>query len=527
MKRSLFLVVGLFLCMNVWAQQDEKIATPAGQPAVAARFGEGITPHAVKEQLQIVAGAGMQGRETATEGQQKAASYIISQFAKAGLQPGAKGKWEQYFYLYQDTLTGSKIVVDGHTYIFGKDYYSSLYACENQQVKTSRIVFAGYGINSGEYNDYHNLDVSGQVVLLLPGEPHKDDTTYLLTGTRRPSAWGGVNKKIMEVVERKPAAVLVVNEGASRMEKVSGNGLYKTPTYMRNPKQTPTAATNVYYISPEMAAALLGIKDAAALLDPAAADKLKPRVIRKPVQLQFKKDVKELRSSNVIGYLEGTDKKNELVFVTAHYDHLGKRGEELFYGADDDGSGTSAVMEIAAAFGRAVKAGYKPRRSMVFMTVSGEEKGLLGSKFYTDNPIYPLDQTVADLNIDMIGRIDPMHEKDTNYVYVIGDNKLSSALRPINEAANNTFTKFHLDYKYNDPDDPNRFYYRSDHYMFALHNIPIIFYFNGTHEDYHRPTDTVDKIDFPLLSRRAQLVFYTAWEIANREERLPVDRHEK
>jgi Zn-dependent M28 family amino/carboxypeptidase len=311
------------------------------------------------------------------------------------------------------------------------------------------------------------------------------------------------------------------------MEKVSGSNLYKTPTYMRKPQPAAAYTANVYYISPEMAAGLLGIKDAGTLLEPATADKLKPRVVKKPVQVVFKKEVKQLRSSNVLGYLEGTDKKNELVFVTAHYDHLGQRGDEIFYGADDDGSGTSAVMEIAAAFGRAVKAGYRPRRSMVFMTVSGEEKGLLGSKFYTENPVYPLEQTVADLNIDMIGRIDPMHEKDTNYVYIIGDNKLSSALRPINEKANNTFTRLHLDYKYNDPDDPNRFYYRSDHYMFALHNIPIIFYFNGTHDDYHRPTDTVDKIDFSLLSRRAQLVFYTAWEIANREERLPVDRQEK
>jgi Zn-dependent M28 family amino/carboxypeptidase len=161
------------------------------------------------------------------------------------------------------------------------------------------------------------------------------------------------------------------------------------------------------------------------------------------------------------------------------------------------------------------------------MTVSGEEKGLLGSKYYTENPIYPLNKTVVDLNIDMIGRIDPMHEKDTNYVYIIGDDKLSSSLRPINEKANATFTKLHLDYKYNDPEDPNRFYYRSDHYMFARNNIPVIFYFNGTHEDYHRITDTVEKIDYPLLARRAQLVFYTAWEIANRDERLKVDRHEK
>lgn len=250
-------------------------------------------------------------------------------------------------------------------------------------------------------------------------------------------------------------------------------------------------------------------------------------MINRQIDIQFRKGIRELKSSNVLGYLEGTDKKDEVVFVTAHYDHLGVQDGQIYYGADDDGSGTVAVMEIAAAFANAKKAGHAPRRSIVFMTVSGEEKGLLGSKYYTENPLYPLDKTVVDLNIDMIGRIDPMHEKDTNYVYIIGDDKLSSSLRTINEKANATFTKLHLDYKYNDPDDPNRFYYRSDHYMFAKNNIPVIFYFNGTHEDYHRITDTVEKIDYSLLARRAQLVFYTAWEIANRDEKLKVDRHEK
>jgi Zn-dependent M28 family amino/carboxypeptidase len=225
--------------------------------------------------------------------------------------------------------------------------------------------------------------------------------------------------------------------------------------------------------------------------------------------------------------MEGTDKKDEIIFITAHYDHLGKHDGKIFYGADDDGSGTVSVMEIAEAFAKAKKAGKGPRRSIVFMTVSGEEKGLLGSKYYTDNPIYPLANTVTDLNIDMIGRIDPEHEADSNYVYVIGDDKLSSDLRPISEQANNTYTNLKLDYRYNDPNDPNRFYYRSDHYMFAQHNIPIIFYFNGVHADYHKATDTVEKISYGMLQKRARLVYYTAWEIANREERIKVDRHEK
>ena len=157
------------------------------------------------------------------------------------------------------------------------------------------------------------------------------------------------------------------------------------------------------------------------------------------------------------------------------------------------------------------------------MPVAGEEKGLLGSKYYTENPVYPLENTVADLNIDMIGRLDEKHADNPNYVYLIGSDKLSNELHRISEEANSTYTNLELDYTYNDPNDPNRFYYRSDHYNFAKKNIPIIFYFNGTHEDYHKATDTVDKIDFEKMEKITRLVFYTCWELVNREERIQLN----
>jgi Zn-dependent M28 family amino/carboxypeptidase len=214
--------------------------------------------------------------------------------------------------------------------------------------------------------------------------------------------------------------------------------------------------------------------------------------------------------------------------LTAHYDHVGKSADKIFYGADDDGSGTVSILTLARAFSEAKKAGKGPRRSMAFMLVSGEEKGLWGSAYYADNPIIPLEKTVCDLNIDMIGRIGDPYLKDvdsSNYVYIIGDDKLSSALRPISESANKKYTNLKLDYTYNDPNDPNRFYYRSDHYNFAEKGVPIIFYFNGVHPDYHQATDTPDKINYPLMAKRAQLVYYTAWEIANRTESIPRDQN--
>jgi Zn-dependent M28 family amino/carboxypeptidase len=227
-----------------------------------------------------------------------------------------------------------------------------------------------------------------------------------------------------------------------------------------------------------------------------------------------------------MGVLEGSDLKDEYVFVTAHYDHLGKRDTVIYYGADDDGSGTVSVLEIAEAFVKAKQAGKGPRRTMVFMTVSGEEKGLWGSAYYANHPVFPLDKTTVDLNIDMIGRVDTSRHKGdpSNYVYVVGDDKISSDLKVISEATNKKYTKMELDYKFNDPNDRQRIYFRSDHYNFAQKGVPIIFYYDGMlGGDYHRPTDTPDKIDYILLSKRAQLVFYTAWEMANRDAMLKRD----
>ncbi|MFK5879394.1 MAG: M28 family metallopeptidase [Flavobacteriaceae bacterium] len=230
-------------------------------------------------------------------------------------------------------------------------------------------------------------------------------------------------------------------------------------------------------------------------------------------------------SENVIAFIEGTEKPNEILVISSHYDHLGIHGGEIFFGADDNASGTTAVLEIAQAFANAKKEGVGPKRSILFVNFTGEEKGLLGSKYFSNNPVYPLENMVADLNIDMIGRIGKERDpNDDNYVYVIGADRLSTELHNINEKANTTYTHLELDYKYNALDDPNKFYSRSDHYNLAKHNIPIIFYFNGTHVDYHKATDTKEKINLELLTKRAQLVFYTAWEIANREERLVVDK---
>jgi len=228
-------------------------------------------------------------------------------------------------------------------------------------------------------------------------------------------------------------------------------------------------------------------------------------------------------SENILAFIEGSEKPEEIVVISGHYDHVGTRNGVVYNGADDDGSGTVAVMEIAKAFQAAKKAGNGPKRSILFLHVTGEEHGLFGSEFYTDNPVFPLVNTVVDLNIDMIGRDDP-ENRGKQYVYVIGSEMLSSQLKVINEAANKKTNNLELNYKYDDPNDTERLYYRSDHYNFAKNNVPVAFFFDGIHEDYHKPTDDVEKIDYNLLAKRTQLVFTTAWEIANRAERIVVDK---
>ena len=228
-------------------------------------------------------------------------------------------------------------------------------------------------------------------------------------------------------------------------------------------------------------------------------------------------------SENIWAFIEGSEKPEEVIVISAHYDHVGIENGEVYNGADDDGSGTSALLEIAQAFQMAKKAGHGPKRSILFLHVTGEEHGLLGSRYYSENPLFPLANTVADVNIDMIGRRDALHADTNNYVYIIGANRLSSELDHISATMNQKYVGLDLDYRFNDPKDPNRFYERSDHYNFAKFGIPSVFFFNGVHADYHKKSDEPNKIEYDALEKRTQLAFVIAWELANRKDRIGVD----
>ena len=233
-----------------------------------------------------------------------------------------------------------------------------------------------------------------------------------------------------------------------------------------------------------------------------------------------------VQTENVVAIIEGSEKPNEYIIISSHLDHEGEKNGVIYNGADDNASGTVGVLKIAEAFQNAVLSGYSPKRSIVFLHLTGEEKGLLGSKFYTNNPSYPLENTMVNLNIDMIGRIDPRHRNNKErYIYLIGSNLLSSELHEVSDTTNKNTTKLFLDYKFNDIDQSDCIYYRSDHFHFVKNNIPAIFYFNGLHEDYHKPTDTAEKIEYELLKERIKLIFFTAWELANRNKSIEVDKN--
>ncbi len=500
------------------------------QTNIAATYAAEITTASLNKQLSIIASAEMEGRETGTAGQRKAADYIESQFKGMGLLPipSLKG-YQQLYPLYQDSLQNALLTINGKDAVFGKDFITPLNSNETGKFKGKKLAFIGYGIEDEKYSDYNDIDVKGKVVVFLLGEPKKDGN-YIISGGKRGSEWTfpGVSKKLQLAASKGAVGAIVINPNQETFnQRAVDNGKKTGVYYPRN--SADVKSINFAQISHEFAKTMLPNFDT--LLKIAKAylpiEKQWLTESKSKINYQFEKFRTTIYASNVAGMIEGTDKKDEYVFLTGHYDHLGMHDGKIYYGADDDGSGTVGVIQMAEAFAKAAAAGYKPRRTIVFMTVSGEEKGLWGSEYYSEHPFFPLDKTSVDLNTDMVGRIDTERKTadSMNYVYVIGHDKLSSELPIINEAANLASANLILDYKFDDPNDPNRIYFRSDHYNFARKGVPILFFYDGMLKaDYHRPTDTIEKINWPLYEKRVRMIFHTAWEMANRAEMLKRDK---
>lgn len=486
----------------------------------ASRAGcAGIDTNELRKHLAVLSSDSLEGRETTEPGQKKAAAYIAGVFNRLHLEPAAdSGTYFQHFQvdlIYADPH--SKITANIHgaqkEFHWGKDFVAES-VCDT--IVSGAAAFIGFTDN--EIDSAAMTKLANRIVFVTMGQREDFNDSSRGTMIRRLNSMPH---------QMNAAAILIIADGAG---EASFSDIVHTVREMDPKRRTMRLTSGVTLGAPERLQFLVSYEMAEEILKSSGMTiaelraKALGRTAFEPVLLDDvvctirSRLVQETRGTeNVIGLLPGSDErlKDQVVVISAHYDHLGKDSlGRIYHGADDDGSGTSTVLDLAEAF---AKNPVRPKRSILFVTMVGEEKGLLGSRYYVSHPVIPLRQTVADLNIDMIGRVDPAHEalREMNYVYVIGSDKISPELDSLLRVADGESERVRLDYTYDADDDPEQLYRRSDHYNFARHNIPVVFFFTGIHADYHRPTDTIDKILFDRMARIARVICDLGWRIAN------------
>ena len=520
-KITCAVLAGLVICMSGWAQEDLIIPTEVENTVLDEKQ--------LRIHLSILSSDGFEGRETGEIGQRKAASYLEAYYASLGFEPCNEGSFFQMVPLENTQIRGGQLTFGKDTLVLAEDFlvYPGL---EITELNDQALTFVGFGIQEKRWNDYKKFKGEG-IVMFLEGEPTATNGSSLITSDGSPSEWAESLAQKRELAQNLGArAVIIVVEDDDfdvRMSRMK-NWIFRKSTSLNREKEGAGTDLPTLFVKRTQADIWLSstkVQSIANYNESLQKGKpLKALMLDSSMEIEINQLRSKYEAENVLAFLEGTDLKEELVVVTSHYDHVGIIDGEVHNGADDDGSGTVTVMELARQFAKLKEEGLSPRRSILFMNVVGEEKGLLGSEHYADHPVFPLENTVANLNIDMIGRTDASHPDDPRYVYLIGSDKLSSELHEVSEHCNTTYTNLTLDYKYNSPDDPNRFYYRSDHYNFAKNNIPVIFYFTGVHEDYHKPGDDAEKIMYSKMAEIGKLVFHTVWNLANMADRIEVDR---
>lgn len=518
-----------------YSQYNSGITTPdKSQPMVkddsdpSFRLASSISSAKLRDHMKVLASDSLEGRETGKKGIQLAADYISKNLRNLGLyaKDARAGYFQPVAFTYSKWID-TDMYINGTRYRLLWDYLALPELNENKEfIKDKEVIFLGYGIDDSKYSDFKKVDVKDKIIMINKGEPWDKNGNSYITGTKDTSAWSkDINMKLKAAKDKGAKLVLIIEDDIKRKVEDNRNKLLGANLQLGNLKNKILNTANHVYISSTIAKQIIGENDKKILKARKKLEKGKPANVKLSTDfvMNMAKDVNVLEGNNIVAYVEGKSKKDEFIVVTAHYDHLGKRGDEVFNGADDNASGTSTLLELAKAFQGAVLEGSRPERSIVFAWFCGEEKGLLGSEYYSENPIFPLENTIANVNIDMVGRVNDKYKDNPDYIYVIGSDRLSSDLHKINESVNQKYTQLTLDYTYNGENDPNKFYYRSDHYNFAKKGIPAIFYFNGTHEDYHRTTDDIEKINFDKMAHVGQLIFHTIWELANRPDRIVVD----
>jgi hypothetical protein len=458
-----------------------------------------ITKEDLQNHLSIIASDYMQGRETGELGQKRAAKYIDSVFTSLHLSfaPGLDG-FQQEFQCLKSIPKG-KITINEHEYLLGREFF---YLNVDKPIKIQTQLL---------FQHTNSLDT----LTKLP------KNTGVVIEETAPSTIKELFIKAKSISQTNPSVIIFALSNYGQFADFYGQHLGRES--MRLYKDEDFYSIPIIFIQNEKVNVLLTSRKEKKWLK---NTKKKMSILTKQIiEINLGEKNEVVKSSNLLGVIYGSDStlKNEVLVVSAHYDHLGIYDGEIYNGADDNGSGTSAILEIAQAFSLAKEQGKGPKRTVLILLVSGEEKGLLGSEYYTENPAFLLEKTITDLNVDMIGRTDEFHE-NPDYIYIIGSDMLSDDLQKISEEAGKERGNIFLDYKYNTKEDPNRFYYRSDHYNFAKNGIPSIFYFSGVHDDYHQPTDTIEKINFDKMEKIAQLIYLTACKLTNSTNRPTVNK---
>jgi Zn-dependent M28 family amino/carboxypeptidase len=484
----------------------------------------------------------MEGRDTPSRGLDTTAQFLALNLSRWGLKPaGDDGSYFQKIALSRDVIdkAETRVQLSNQTLAFGEDYIPF---ARTADLPATQLVFAGNGwlVKSKNIDAYKGIDAKGKIaVIFAPPNGYPRAITAADVMGKRGEDW----MNAAEYAQKQGVAGIVMipdfqylanwdrnraritERGTTKVDKFQAPAGAQIPQLVVSPR----IANSLFQGERQTAASIFEAASAGQLPDPFA---LNPD---KKLSLTVKLKSDSAATQNVVAVFEGSDPvlKNEYVALGAHYDHIGigipVNGDAINNGADDDGSGTTALLAMAEAL---AKAGTRPKRSVLFVWHAGEEKGLWGSRYFTDYPTIPLDKIVTQINIDMIGRskkegdMNPLNRglSGPDQIYVIGSKMMSTELGELVETVNKQYLNLAYDYRFDDPSDPNRFFFRSDHYNYARKGIPIVFFFDGVHEDYHRPGDSVDKIDFQKMEKVARSIYLTLWEVANRPTRPKVDK---
>lgn len=505
----------------------------------AEDFGnvEYINQHQLYDYLSFIASDELEGRDTPSRGLDIAAKFIGTHLSRWGY----KGAGDNGSYFQTIDLLKSKVIPEqtslefsGKKYSFGNDFIAQTIAGK----VSAPLVYVsnGYIIKSKSIDPYKGLDVKGKIIVVLGGYPK--GITY---GDFRGKLGEDYDSPTNYAKTKGALGIMYIPSATTlRTWEKTKYGVVEKGTYSvieftkpNEPQAVPAITISNNLISELFAGENTGVSS---VTDHASVVPIDPFYFSENKKVSFTITLKTdtVKTQNVVATLEGSDKKlkDEYVAFGAHYDHVGigtpVNGDSIYNGADDDGSGTVGLMAMAEAFSK----GPKPKRSLLFVWHTGEEKGLWGSKYYVQFPTVPLTNIVTMLNIDMIGRSKPDSGDDSDNdnltknheVFSIGSNMMSSSLGKLAEEVNASFLKFSLNYKFDDPNDTQRLFYRSDHYNYAKNGIPIVFYFDGIHKDYHKVTDEIDKIDFDKLMKVTKTIYALGWKIANLPQRPIVDK---